>query len=117
MDLLPESVTVNVNYVSYPFTRSITCFRCGEIGHYRSECHTYKTSMCPNHMRCTQGNCPFAHDESELRQPWMPKCVRVVKFGGRVQVLGCGNAGHTFRMCPYQSVGTSHTESPSNFSV
>lgn len=117
--MLPEAVTVSVHCTSYPSTRCITCFRCGEFGHYRGECHSYKVSLCQRHQagECTVANCPFAHGEEELRRPWMPKCVRVVKIGGRVEVLGCGRAGHTYRMCPDHSVDTSHGESASNRSV
>lgn len=95
---------------------SVTCFRCGEKGHYRSECYTYKIRMCTLQGTCDP-NCPFAHSAAELRRPWMAKCVRVVKMDGTVSVLGCGRVGHTYRMCPYvqhQSVDTSRTPSTSN---
>ena len=108
MSNLPQSVTMYIRCEppgsdSGFRARHITCFRCGEIGHYRSECHTFKVTPCEKYesgvcpLAATQ--CPFAHGE-ELRKPWLSKCVRVVKNGGRVDVLGCGQIGHTFRTCP-----------------
>lgn len=84
-------------------SRRITCFRCGETGHYRGECRSYKVHMCSRFEmgKCAAGSqCTFAHSVGELRKPWMPKCVRVVKTTGWVDVLGCGEYGHTFRNCP-----------------
>lgn len=106
---LPHGVTVYVR--CEPAERSprcITCFRCGECGHYRAECYTFKTQLCsrfalgecPLHAHA----CPMAHGAEELRRPWMPKCVRVIKSDGRVDVLGCGGLGHTFRACPYRGL-------------
>lgn len=125
---LPQGVTVYVCCEDGP-RRHITCFRCGEYGHFRGECHTFKTQMCAKHAlgECTADACPFAHSADELRKPWLPKCVRVVKAMGAVQVLGCGQTGHTFRTCPHryhhpyppphrspQSVDTTHSTSLSN---
>ena len=81
----------------------ITCFRCGEQGHFKSECMMWKTKICSNwlrgrchHHECV--TCGFAHGDKELRMPWIPKCVRVVKHAGRVEVLGCGKIGHESRV-------------------
>lgn len=81
----------------------ITCFRCAEIGHWKSECMLYKTRLCwHNKMgKCTDPACPFAHNESELRTPWKPKCIRVIKREGKLITLGCNSTLHTFRQCPY----------------
>lgn len=83
-------------------TSHIVCFRCGEHGHTRSQCLTYKVRMCWHHMHrmCTDTYCTFAHGENELRQPWQLRCVRVVKQGDRYVSIGCNSAEHTFRKCP-----------------
>ena len=51
----------------------MTCFSCGEVGHYRSECNTWKTRMCWHLSTCAKRRdyqvCPFAHGVSELRTP------------------------------------------------
>lgn len=80
----------------------ITCFRCAEQGHWKSECMLYKTRLCWHEKigTCTDSDCPFAHSESELRTPWKPKCIRVVKREGKLIKLGCGSSMHTFRQCP-----------------
>lgn len=122
---LPKGVTVYVQCDSAERSpRCITCFRCGEFGHYRSECHNFKTQLCARHSvgECALAAavCPFAHGTEELRKPWLPKCVRVIKSFGRVDVLGCGEVGHTFRSCPRaaqavcQSVDTTHSALASN---
>ena len=119
---IPQNVTVVVNISWVEPTRSarstVTCFRCGEKGHYRAECHGYRVKMC-NDPDCTDKNCRFAHTPDQLRQPWLPKCVRVMKDNGCVRIYGCGRMGHTFRCCPYrspydQSVGTTRTTSDPN---
>lgn len=131
---LPQGVSVYITCdgsVAAPRgSRRITCFRCGEFGHYRGECRSFKVQLCMRHRLgdCSVVNCPFAHGAAELRKPWLPKCVRVVKTGGWVEVLGCGEVGHTFRDCPHrpaddprcphgvsqnQSVDTSQTASVS----
>lgn len=81
---------------------SIMCFRCGERGHVRSQCLTYKIQMCAFHKRgrCTDSACTFAHDPSELRQPWRPRCVRVIRQGSDFVCIGCNSTEHTFRKCP-----------------
>ena len=104
---LPCGVTVYVRCDSTSEAvygaRCITCFRCGEYGHYRGECHSFRVHLCSQHRmgRCSNSHCSFAHGVSELRKPWMAKCVRVVKVAGRVEVLGCGAFGHTYRSCPH----------------
>ena len=35
-----------------------------------------------------------------VQRSTMAKCVRVVKVAGKVEVLGCGAFGHTYRSCP-----------------
>ena len=127
---IPHGVTVCVRYddTRHP-SRFVTCFRCGEYGHYRSECHTFKTRLC---VRFGDGECPLsshacpmAHGIHELRQPWRPRCVRIVKIDGCMQTIGCGEFGHTFRACPNsgravdqpQSVGTVHSVSDSNVTL
>ena len=98
-------------------TRSIvTCFRCGETGHYRAECHHWRIHMCAKGAACADANCSGAHGPDELRRPWMPKCVRVVKQGNAIEILGCGRVGHTFRMCPHHhhSAATVRASAASN---
>lgn len=83
-------------------TDKATCFRCGEKGHLREMCFQFRTEMCPNGSACHVRNCTNAHSESELRQPHIEKCVRVVKDknSGIIYKLGCLQHGHTFRACP-----------------
>ena len=106
MPCLPCGVTVYVRCESTPDAaygaRCITCFRCGEYGHYRGECHSFRVQMCAQYEAgtCWNTSCSFAHGVSELRKPWLAKCVRVVKVAGKVEVLGCGAFGHTYRSCP-----------------
>jgi len=86
---------------------NITCFRCGEQGHYRAECLSWRTKMCFHHPRahgCREGdNCSYAHDPSELRSPWQSRCIRVIKRHGQIYTVGCKSRGHTFKMCPHAS--------------
>ena len=79
------------------------CFRCGEVGHVRHQCLTYKVRLCWHFQNgeCKDPNCAFAHGTSELRTPWKPRCVRVVKHAGRFVCIGCNSTMHTFRRCPH----------------
>lgn len=89
-----------------PTSRSqITCFRCGEQGHYKSECFHWKTRMCWHYLNstCKDPNCSFAHGQIQLRTPWLPRCVRIIKKDGQLCMLGCKAYGHTFRCCPLKS--------------
>lgn len=49
---------------------SITCFRCGAVGHFRSECFHWKTRICIHwkNGNCRESYCSFAHGSHELRQ-------------------------------------------------
>lgn len=78
------------------------CFRCGQRGHARFQCLTYKVRLCWHHQQgeCNDPDCTFAHGAQELRTPWKPRCVRVVKQGGRLVCIGCNSEEHTFRKCP-----------------
>ena len=85
----------------------ITCFRCGEQGHYRCECMTWKTRHCSHWDRSKCENsllCPFAHGQRELRFPWVSKCIRIIKRDGGIVKLGCGQLGHTYRTCPQKPI-------------
>lgn len=104
--VVPDGVDVVCEYDGSKRARhSITCFRCGEYGHFRSECLTHKTRLCALYEigECTAdaASCGFAHGEDDVRRPWQLKCVRVVRVASRVSVLGCGQIGHTYRMCPF----------------
>lgn len=78
------------------------CFRCGQSGHARYQCLNYKVRMCWHHANgtCSDPHCTFAHGADELRTPWKPRCVRVIKQGGRFVSIGCNSTDHTFRRCP-----------------
>lgn len=80
----------------------ITCFRCGDQGHFKSECMQWKTRICMHFKEnmCKESSfCSFAHGEDEIRYPWISKCIRVIKKDGKIVKLGCGKTGHTFRSC------------------
>ena len=101
---VPHGCTIFVNTTrgDGPRRSTITCFRCGEAGHFRNECHTYRVQRCHYTAKeCPDRACTKAHTAEQMRQPWMPKCIRVTKINGRIQTLGCGKFGHTFRMCPH----------------
>lgn len=80
----------------------LICFRCGEPGHMRAQCLTFKVRLCRHHRvgSCTDPYCLYAHGEEELRTPWKVRCVRVVKQNGRLICIGCNSTTHTFRQCP-----------------
>lgn len=85
----------------------VMCFRCAEIGHTTNECITYKIKLCKHYMNgwCamddSRKHCTYAHGVSEMRQPWLKKCVRVVsKKYGDARVSGCGQVGHAYSECP-----------------
>lgn len=82
--------------------RNMICFRCGESGHVRYQCLTYKVRLCWHHESgtCTESHCLFAHGKEELRTPWKQRCVRVVKHDGKFVCIGCNSTEHTFRKCP-----------------
>lgn len=85
----------------------IMCFRCGETGHMRCQCLTFKVRLCWHHNEgtCTDPHCSFAHGIQELRTPWKQRCVRVVKQGGKLICIGCNSSEHTFKRCPlYQNI-------------
>ena len=79
------------------------CFRCGQTGHVRFQCLSYKVRLCWHYQQgmCHDRKCSFAHGPEELRQPWKARCVRVIKHGGRLICIGCNSTEHTFRKCPH----------------
>lgn len=50
----------------------IVCHRCGQKGHYKSECGTWKTRICW-HWACGRCRdielCSFAHGDQDMRKP------------------------------------------------
>ena len=84
---------------------NLICFRCGQAGHMRYQCLTFKVKLCHHNIRgeCTDTNCSFAHGEQELRQPWKLRCVRVIRDGDKFICIGCNSCNHTFRKCPIHS--------------
>lgn len=85
-----------------PHHKTRVCFRCGEEGHLRAQCLTYKVRLCwyPTRAECPDVRCTFAHGIADLRTPWKTRCVRVVKQGGELVCIGCQSSEHTFRKCP-----------------
>ena len=83
---------------------ALVCFRCGQTGHVRFQCLQYKVRPCIHYERgeCTDRQCTFAHGQEELRTPWKPRCVRVIKQSGKLICIGCNSTEHTFRRCPLQ---------------
>ena len=83
---------------------NMVCFRCGETGHVRFQCLTYKVKECKAYSSpsgCNDKKCPYAHGGDELRTPWTQKCIRVIKQNGRYTCIGCYSTDHTFRKCPF----------------
>lgn len=78
---------------------NLTCFRCGENGHVRFQCLTFRVRMCDKDA-CHGTNCTYAHHPEQLRTPWKVRCVRVVKQDGKLICIGCNSSEHTFRKCP-----------------
>lgn len=76
------------------------CFRCGEQGHTRDQCFSYRVAMCTR-PHCSDPNCMHAHSAKQLRTPHVERCVRVIKnkSTGEIYRLGC-QGSHTFRRCP-----------------
>jgi len=83
---------------------ALVCFRCGEVGHVRQHCLSHKVKLCYHHERgaCRDEHCTYAHGEKELRTPWRPRCIRVVRVDGQLVCIGCNSTEHTFRRCPLQ---------------
>ena len=81
---------------------NLVCFRCGETGHVRFQCLTFRVRLCQRHANgtCTEKNCTYAHGPDMLRTPWKARCVRVIKQGGQLVCIGCNSGEHTFRKCP-----------------
>jgi hypothetical protein len=91
-----------LSFVEADRSKSI-CFRCGQAGHFRYNCMTWKVKPCVHFQKngeCSERFCSFAHGEKELRTPWVTRCVRVVKEGGVLFCIGCNSTEHTFRKCP-----------------
>lgn len=104
-----NNFSLNENYTESVSRSDITCFRCGERGHKKQECRTWKTKPCRNQSCALAVNCPFAHSDDELRTPWVARCIRVIREGGQLRRIGCGCIGHTFRECPIYCNTTSNT--------
>ena len=83
--------------------QNMVCFRCGETGHVRYQCLTFRVRLCPNFERgeCKDTMCTYAHGKDQLRTPWKSRCVRVIKQGGNLVCIGCNSVDHTFRKCPH----------------
>lgn len=94
--------TIKNFMASAPTSRSqITCFRCGEQGHYKSECFHWKTRPCSHFLTvgCKDPNCSFAHG-TDFRTPWLTRCIRVIKKDRQLIIMGCREYGHTYKHCP-----------------
>lgn len=108
MKMLPLEQEIHVvthvgTITSFVDTRNdVICFRCGQRGHVRNQCLTFKVRPCwrYEHGICQDPHCTYAHGEGELRHPWRSRCVRVVKNDGKFMCIGCDSEEHTFRKCP-----------------
>ena len=105
---IPSRQTVTINISADSSTRgnreSLTCYKCGGLHHFKSECSTWRTRLCTKWKSgsCNDPFCAFAHGESELRQPWLPMCVRVIRSDdGLIQTQGCRAFGHSIHRCPF----------------
>ena len=82
---------------------TLICFRCGQEGHTRGQCLTFKVRLCERFEQgeCADASsCAYAHGTDELRHPWRVKCIRVIKHDGKLICIGCNSSEHTFRKCP-----------------
>lgn len=95
----------NINAFVEMDRSNLICFRCGQVGHVRSQCLTFKVRPCFlfENGACPDPYCTFAHGAEELRTPWKVRCVRVIKSGDKFMCIGCGSSEHTFRRCPLHS--------------
>ena len=57
------------DYINNTPRAVVFCYRCGAMGHFRSECVAYKTRICHQWKlgHCVSKSCPFAHGADELR--------------------------------------------------
>ena len=79
---------------------NLMCYRCGETGHVRFQCLTFRVRLCEKEGMCNERNCTYAHGTEQIRTPWKARCVRVIKQGGQLVCIGCNSGDHTFRKCP-----------------
>ena len=72
--VITSTCALQVFYDSGRATK-LVCYRCGEVGHVRSQCLCYKVRHCSAFSlagQCVAGSsCTFAHGLAELRQPWL----------------------------------------------
>lgn len=63
----------------------VYCYRCGELGHRKSECVHWKTRTCSHfeNGQCHRESCPFAHGTGELRDPFRRECIPVPQAGNK----------------------------------
>ena len=73
---IPSGKTVTIYPPEYSERRTrlrsrIVCFSCNRVGHWKSECATWKTRLCTNYTmgtcRSEGSQCPFAHGVHDLR--------------------------------------------------
>ena len=104
---IPRSLDVTVHIPTESHYRgnreNLTCFKCGGAHHFKSECATWRTRICVRWKNgtCSEPFCSFAHGEEQLRTPWRPFCVKVIRSeDGQILTMGCRQYGHTFNSCP-----------------